>query len=69
MYVRRKLNKTGTVSVQVISKRYGKSKVIRSFGTGGIEQELVRLEEHALQSVHQNCSTDTHPDSIILFLP
>ncbi|MDR3266651.1 MAG: hypothetical protein LBT24_03675 [Tannerella sp.] len=43
MYIRRKPNKTGTVSVQVIIKRKGKSKVMRSFGTGRTEQELVRL--------------------------
>ena len=47
MYIRRKSNKTGTVSVQVISKHTGKYQVLRSFGAGRTEQELVRLEEHA----------------------
>jgi transposase len=47
MFVRRKPNKTGTVSVQVISKHTGKYQVMRSFGVGRTEQELVRLEEHA----------------------
>jgi transposase len=51
MYIRRKRNKTGTVSVQVISKHTGKYKVIRSFGTGWTEQELLRLEEHARQFI------------------
>jgi transposase len=51
MYVRRKSNKTGTVSVQAISKHSGKYKVLRSFGTGRTEQELVRLEEHARQFI------------------
>ncbi|MDR3339114.1 MAG: IS1634 family transposase [Candidatus Symbiothrix sp.] len=53
MYIRRKPNKTGTVSVQVIIKRKGKSKVMRSFGTGRTEQELVRLEEHARQFIFE----------------
>ena len=51
MYIRRISNKTGTVSVQVISKHTGKYKVMRSFGTGRNEQEIVRLEEHARQFI------------------
>jgi len=51
MYVRRKLNKTGTVSIQGISKRTGTYRVLRSFGTGHTEQELVRMEEHARQFI------------------
>jgi hypothetical protein len=47
MFVRRKPNKSGKISVQVILKRGGKSKVLRSFGTGRTEQELLRLEEQA----------------------
>jgi hypothetical protein len=51
MYIRRKSNKTGSVSVQVISKHTGRYQVLRSFGTGRTEQELVRLEEHARQFI------------------
>jgi hypothetical protein len=51
MYIRRKHNQTGTVSVQVISKHTGKYKVIRSFGTGLTEHEILRLEEHARQFI------------------
>ena len=51
MYVRRKPNKTGAVSVQVISKHTGRYRVMRSFGTGRTERELVRLEEHARQFI------------------
>ena len=47
MFIRRKPNKTGSVSVQVISKHTGKYQVVRSFGVGYSEQELVRLEEYA----------------------
>jgi len=51
MYIRRKPNKTGTVSVQVVSKHTGKYKVLRSFGTGCTEQELIRLEDQARQFI------------------
>jgi transposase len=51
MYVRRKPNKTGTVSVQAVSKHRGKYQVMRSFGVGRSEEELVRLEEHARQFI------------------
>ena len=47
MFIRRKSNKTGSVSVQVISKHTGKYQVVRSFGVGYSEQDLVRLEEKA----------------------
>jgi len=53
MYVRRKPNKTGTVSVQVVSKHTGKYQVLRSFGIGRTEQEVLRLEEHARQFISQ----------------
>lgn len=51
MFVRRKANKSGTISVQVVSKSRGKYKVERSFGTGRTESEVVLLEEQAMQYV------------------
>ena len=53
MYVRRKPNKTGSVSVQVIDKSKGHYRVIKSFGTGNTEVEIVRLENHARQYVRE----------------
>jgi transposase len=53
MYVRRKPNKTGTVSVHVVSKHTGKYQVLCSFGVGHTEQEVVRLEERARQFIFQ----------------
>ena len=47
MYLRRKPNQTGTVSVQLIEKRSGVYKVIQSFGTGRTELELSQLERNA----------------------
>jgi transposase len=53
MYIRRKHNKTGTTSLQVVSKAGGKYKVVRSFGIGRTEEEMVRLEEHARQFISE----------------
>jgi transposase len=47
MFARRKRNKSGKISVQVVSKVGGKYRVVRSFGVGSTEEELVRLEEQA----------------------
>ena len=51
MFVRRKANKSGTVSVHVVSKNHKKYKVERSFGTGRTESDIVRLKEQAKQYV------------------
>ncbi|MEN6619414.1 MAG: hypothetical protein ABFC28_07970 [Rikenellaceae bacterium] len=51
MFVRRKQNKTGTTSIQVIDKSHGSYHVIRSFGVGHSEVEIDRLEEKARQYV------------------
>jgi transposase len=53
MFVRRKSNKTGSVSVQIIDKSKGHYRVIKSFGTGNTEVEIVRLENHARQYVRE----------------
>lgn len=55
MFIRQKKNKSGSISVQIISKSYGKYKVIKSFGSSSIpeiilsnvlkaKQEIGRLE-------------------------
>jgi len=51
MFVRRKVNKSGTISVQVISKNRGNYKVERSFGAVRAESDIVCLEEQARQYV------------------
>ena len=53
MFVRRKPNKTGTISVQVITKRRGRYAVLQSFGVGHTEIELVRMEEKARQFIRE----------------
>ena len=53
MYTRRKPNKTGSISVQVILKNRGRNKVVKSFGTGRCESELIELESKARRYILQ----------------
>ena len=53
MFVRRKPNKCGSVSVQVIDKSDGRYRVVKSFGIGRTEIEIVRLEESARQFIKE----------------
>ena len=47
MFLRRKPNKSGTVSVQVVEKCDGKYVVLQSFGASGTEDGIRRLESKA----------------------
>lgn len=58
MFVRRKANKTGSISVQVVDKSKGRYRVIKSLGTGSTEAEVVRLEEKARQYVRELTGTN-----------
>lgn len=43
MFLREKKNKSGSVSVQIISKERGKHRVLRTIGSGRSEQDIARL--------------------------
>ena len=43
MFLRKKANKSGSISVQIISKSGGKYKVVKTIGTGRTEQEVQKL--------------------------
>jgi transposase len=43
MFLRKKKNESGSVSVQIISKSHGKYKVVKSIGSGTTEQEIEKL--------------------------
>ena len=43
MFLRRKKNKSGSVSVQIISKSRGRYRVIQTIGCGRTDQEIERL--------------------------
>ncbi len=49
MFLRRKPNKSGTVSVQVVEKQDGKYVVLQGFGARRDENEIRRLELKARQ--------------------
>ena len=43
MFLRKKKNKSGSISVQIISKSGGKYKVVKTIGSGRAEQEIEKL--------------------------
>lgn len=47
MFIRRKPNKSGSFSVQVIDKVRGHYKLIKSFGSSKLEEELTAMEKEA----------------------
>jgi transposase len=53
MYVRTKPNKSGSTSVQVISKERGKYKVVKTIGCATTRQEIDRLVELANQEIRK----------------
>jgi transposase len=70
MFLRRKPNKTGTVSVHVITKSSGRYKLVKSFGTGRSDYELSLLEGKARQFMleYQGLTNSLFADSEELFL-
>ena len=51
MFVRRKRNKSGSISVQVVMKNRGRYVVVRSFGASDDEARLVQLEKSAREYI------------------
>ncbi|MCK5704544.1 MAG: hypothetical protein KAI29_25500, partial [Cyclobacteriaceae bacterium] len=51
MFVRKLRNRSGSYSIQIISKTKGKYKVVRTIGSSKNEQELQRLEYLANQEI------------------
>lgn len=47
MFIRRKHNKSGSFSVQVLDKRNGRNVLLRSFGSSKDEAELLAMEQQA----------------------
>ncbi len=43
MFLRKLKNRSGSVSVKIISKSHGKYKVVRTLGTSKVEQEIEKL--------------------------
>jgi len=51
MFVRKKRNKSGVISIQVIDKSSGKYKLIKTIGSSDNEEEVNRLHEQGLEYV------------------
>lgn len=47
MFIRRKLNKSGSFGGQVFDKRAGRNALLRSFGSSRDESELISIEREA----------------------
>lgn len=53
MFIRKKKNTSGSLSVQIISKSTGKYKVVKTIGCGHNEQEVVKLTYLAKQEIER----------------
>ena len=53
MFIRQKKNKSGSVSVQLISKSSGKYKLVKTVGSSSDEQQIAILLEKAKQEIHK----------------
>ena len=52
MFVRKKRNKSGSVSVQIIEKHGGRYRVVKNLGSSSDVQEVERLFQQAQQTLH-----------------
>ncbi|MCF8404139.1 MAG: IS1634 family transposase [Bacteroidales bacterium] len=59
MFVRKKVNKSGVVSIQVIAKISGKSKLVRTIGSSMDEQVIEVLVEQGKQFIATFCGQKT----------
>jgi hypothetical protein len=74
MFVRRKQNKSGTISIQVVAKVSGKYRVQKSFGSSRDEATLISLERKAAngltnRSSERSCSSKMMLRHMMPFLP
>lgn len=53
MFVRKKVNRSGAISVQVILKRNGRSVLIKTIGSSNKEDEINRLFEEGKLYIRQ----------------
>ena len=51
MFIRKKKNRSGNISIQIIQKQHGKYVVIKTLGTSGDEEEIDRLYKQAQEAI------------------
>jgi transposase len=63
MFIRKKKNKSGSISVQIVSKSQGKNKVIKSLGCSSDSAVLFKLELKAKQEIQR---LESNPSLFVL---
>lgn len=53
MFIRKLPNRSGSISVQIISKEHGKYQVVKTIGSGRTEQEIAFLSQRAKQYIQE----------------
>ena len=51
MFVRRKINKSGSISIQIVDKSSGKALVIKTIGTGQDSKDINELEKRGKEYI------------------
>lgn len=57
MFIRKNKNRSGSISIQVISKTGGKYKLKKTFGSGKTEEEIELLYQRARQYIQEQQMT------------
>lgn len=52
MFIRKKKNKSGSISVQILQKQYGKNKLVQSVGSASEEPDIARLVAKAYYQIY-----------------
>ena len=71
MFIRKNKNRSGSVSVQIISKEQGQYKTVESIGSGKTQEEVAKLYLKAQQVLHQKQSRNqqslfVYPDELAI---
>lgn len=69
MFIRKNRNRSGSYSIQIISKKWGRSKVIKTIGSGRTPQEIEFLVQRARQEIQRlegNTALFTNRDDAII---
>ena len=68
MFLRKLKNRSGSISVQIISKSSGKYKVVKTIGSGRTEQEIQKLEYLGKQELERLSCQPKLFISVLLFI-
>lgn len=53
MFIRENKNRSGSVSIQIISKESGRYRLVKTIGSGKTDQEIAFLKQRAIQELHK----------------